>query len=247
MSDRFYSDPQLYELMFPSGPHARFYTEEAQRAGGPVLELACGTGQILLPIAQSGLRAVGLDLSPAMLRAARERLREASVPGEVVEGNMRDFDLGELFALVFVARNSLLHLHRIEDLLACFRSVLRHLQPGGAFVVDVFNPSVHLLARPAGRRFPVMQIHHPERGEVTVEAEGEYDAAAQVKREMWYFSAPGQPDFWRAPLAVRNIFPQELPLLLAAGGFRIETLYGDLSREPFQGKSSRQVCICRDA
>lgn len=247
MSDLFYSDPQLYDLMFPPGPYARFYAEEAQRSGSPVLELACGTGQLLLPIAQAGLRAVGLDLSPIMLCAARDRLREVSGPAEVVEGDMRTFDLEELFALVFIGHNSLLHLHSTEDLLACFRTVRRHLKPGGAFLFDIFNPSVYLLARPAGTRFPIMQIPHPERGEVTVEAEGEYDSAAQIKRERWYFSAPGEPDFWIAPLEVRIIFPQELPLLLAAGGFRIEARYGDFSREPFQSSSMRQVCVCRAA
>jgi len=247
MSDSFYSDPLLYDLMFHSGPHSRFYAEEAARAGGPALELACGTGQILVPIAEAGFRAVGLDLSPAMLQVARERLREAGVPGEVAEGDMRHFDLGERFALVFIARNSLLHLHGTDDLLACFRSVRRHLQPGGAFVFDVFNPSVQLLSRPAGTRTRVMQVRHPQHGEVLVESEGEYDAAAQVRRETWYFSAPGQPDFWQAPLSVRAIFPRELPLLLAAGGFRIEARYGDLSREPFRSESPRQVCVCRAA
>ncbi|MBV9775172.1 MAG: class I SAM-dependent methyltransferase [Gemmatimonadetes bacterium] len=245
--DDFYSDPRLYDLMFPPGPRAAFYAEEARRAGGPVLELACGTGQLLVPITRAGLRTVGLDLSPDMLRVARDRLRDAPVPGEVVEGDMRDFDLGESFALVFVARNSLLHLHATDDLLACFRSVRRHLEPGGVFVFDIFNPSVQRLAGPAGERFPVMRVDHPEHGEVTVEAEGEYDAAAQVKRETWYFSAPGRPDFRKATLAVRNIFPQELPLLLSVAGLRMEARYGNLLREPFQGNSAHQVCVCRAA
>lgn len=108
MSERFYSDPQLYDLLFPPGEYARFYAEEARRAGGPVLELACGTGQLLLPIARGGTRCVGIDLSPEMLGAAAERLRQASASAELVEGDIRSFDLGESFSLVFIARNSLL-------------------------------------------------------------------------------------------------------------------------------------------
>ena len=247
MSERFYSDPRLYDLLFPSGEHARFYAEEARRAGGAVLELACGTGQILLPIAQAGARCVGIDLSPEMLGAAAERLRKASASAKLVQGDIRSFDLGESFALIFIARNSLLHLHTTDDLLACLRSVRRHLGPDGVFVLDVFNPDVRLLARPAGNRVAVMEVEHPDYGRVSVEAEGEYDAATQVKRETWYFSAPGHPDFWTAPLAVRSIFPQELPLLLDAGGLRLETRFGGLAREPFHGGSSRQVCVCRAA
>ncbi len=70
---------------------------------------------------------------------------------------MRDFDLGRRFALIFIARNSLLHLHSTEDILATFAMVRRHLAPGGMFAFDIFNPSVRLLARPPNQRFPVMQ------------------------------------------------------------------------------------------
>ena len=247
MSERFYSDPRLYDLLFPAGEYGRFYPDQARRAGEPVLELACGTGQILLPIAQSGIRCVGIDLSPEMLGAAAERLREARATAELVEGDIRSFDLGEEFALIFIARNSLLHLHATDDLLACFRTVRRHLRPGGLFIFDVFNPSVRMLARPAGNRFPVMRIEHPEHGPVSVEAEGEYEAATQVRSETWYFSAENRPDFWTAPLAVRSIFPQELPLLLAAGGFRLEARHGDFAGGAFHGRSARQVCVCRAA
>ena len=247
MSDSFYSDPELYDLMFPPGAHARFYADEARRAGGPVLELACGTGQLLLPISGSGLRAVGLDLSTEMLRVARERLSSTATPAVLVEGDMRDFALDEQFALAFIARNSLLHLHRTDDLLACFRSVRRHLAPGGMFLLDIFNPSVSILARPAGQRFPVMRLQHPVHGEITVEADGSYDAAAQVTREVWHFSTAEARDFRSVPLAVRSIFPQELPLLLAAGGFRLEARYGTFTREPFESASARQICVCSAA
>lgn len=247
MTTSIYSDPRLYDLLFPPGAYAPFYAERARREGGPVLELACGTGQLIVPIARSGIPAVGLDLSAEMLEAARDRARAASAEVDLIEGDMRDFDLGEQFGLIYIARNSLLHLHETDDLLACFRAVRRHLRPGGAFVFDVFNPSVRLLAAPAGRRFPVMRIDHPERGEVAVEQAGDYDAATQVNRATWYFSAPGAPDFLAAPLHLRSIFPRELPLLVAAGGFRLESRDGDFSGAPFDGASRHQICVCRAA
>jgi SAM-dependent methyltransferase len=247
VSTSIYSHPTLYDLLFPPGAYAPFYADRARREGGPVLELACGTGQLIVPIARSGIRAAGLDLSAEMLEAARDRARAASAEVDLVEGDMRDFDLGERFGLVYVARNSLLHLHETDDLLACFRAVRRHLRPGGAFVFDVFNPSVRLLASPAGTRFEVMRVIHPERGEVTIEQAGDYDAAAQVNRATWYFSAPGAPDFLAAPLHLRSIFPRELPLLLAAGGFRLESRHGDFSGVPFASASRHQVCVCRAA
>jgi SAM-dependent methyltransferase len=247
MSEDFYADPLLYDLMFPAEPYARFYTEEARRADGPVLELACGTGQLLVPIARNGLRAVGLDLSSTMLDAARERARSASAVVELSLADMRSFDLGEQFALVFVARNSLLHLHSAEDLISSFDRIRRHLRPGGVFIFDIFNPRVDILARQPHQRYPLMRISHPARGEVVVEATSDYDAATQVNRATWYFSQVGAPDFLTAPLHLRSIFPQELPLLLAAGGLRLAARYGNFPRAPFSSSSVRQLCICRSA
>jgi SAM-dependent methyltransferase len=240
-----YSDPNLYDRIFSPGPYGAFYAEEARRHGGPVLELACGTGQLLVPIARNGLNAVGLDLSAAMLARARDRARAAEADVELVEGDMRSFDLETRFGLVFIARNSLLHLSTSEDFAACFDRVRRHLRPGGAFVFDVFNPSVEILARPPHQRFPVMRIEHPQRGEVTIEATSDYDAATQVNRATWYFSAPGEADFLVAPLHLRSIFPRELPLLLAAGGLRLESRSGDFSGAAFDSGSRHQVCTCR--
>lgn len=245
MGGDFYADPLLYDLMFPAEPYARFYGEQARRAGGPVLELACGTGQLLVPIARSGFRAVGVDLSAEMLAAARERARSAAAAVDFHVADMRSFDLGEQFALIFVARNSLLHLHGVEDFVSCFLRVRDHLRPGGVFIFDIFNPRVEILARPPHQRYPLMRIAHPERGEVVVEGTSDYDAATQVNRATWYFSSPGEPDFLTAPLHLRSVFPQELPLLLAAGGLRLEARYGDFPRAPFGSGSTRQLCICR--
>jgi hypothetical protein len=66
-----------------------------------------------------------------------------------------------------------------------------------------------------------------------------------VGRGRWYISAPGNPDAWVLRLDLRNIFPQELPLLLAAGGFHLESRMGDLSQTPFNSTSRLQVCLCQ--
>lgn len=245
MNASFYSDPELYDLMFPAGPLGPFYAEQARLSGGPVLELACGSGQLLVPVAQTGLRAAGLDVSETMLSAASKRASEAGATMSLVQGDMRSFDLRERFALIFLARNSLLHLASLEDLLCCFECVRRHLLPGGAFAFDVFNPDFGLLARRPGRRYRIAELTHPRRGPILIDEAGDYDRATQVNRSTWYFSTEEETDFLVAPLHLRVIFPQELPLLLAAGGLELEERYGDFGRAPFQSASPHQVCICR--
>src|SRR5215469_18409983 len=126
-----YDHPALYDALLPVGAHLPYYMELAQQASGDVLELACGTGQLTVPFASAGLPIVGLDLSSPMLNTARERAAAAKVSVEHLLGDMRDFDLGRQFGLIFIARNSLLHLHSTEDILATFAMIRRHLAPKG--------------------------------------------------------------------------------------------------------------------
>jgi SAM-dependent methyltransferase len=247
MSERFYSDATSYDRLFPGGEQAvAFYRAEADRQGGSVLELGCGTGNKLIPIAADGHSCMGLDLSPHMLAEARRKAAERGVDVEWVQGDMRDIDLGRTFDLVFIAANSLLHLHDADDVVSCFRSVRRHLAPGGRLVLDVFNPSVHLLAQADGvrRRRDALTFVDPDRGVVHVDVAETYDAAAQVTRGTWHFSTDDEPDFAVAPLEIRSIFPQELPLLLALGGLGLVDRFGDWSGRPFTGDAAIQICVC---
>jgi len=238
-----YDHPEVYDALFRAEEHAALYGALADRHPGAVLELACGTGQIGVPLARPGRRVVGLDVSRPMLDAARRRAGSAGAAVEFVEADMRDFELGERFALIFVARNSLLHLHAAADFAAAFAAVRRHLAPGGVFAFDVFNPDVRLLAQAPGERSFVMRAPF-EDGELTVEATADYDAGTQVNRATWYVSTPTHRDRWVMPLHLRSIFPQELPLLLAASGFRLRSRAGDLRGGAFTSASRRQVCVC---
>jgi len=255
-----YSEPDLYDLLF-SHPRdsasvndvvrrekiiasERFYLDEAKQAGGHVLELACGSGRLTVPIAQTGVDIVGADLSGSMLDAAQAKASAAGVPVEFVQVDMRRFVLPGRFSDIFIAGNSLLHLLTIEDLTQCFASVRHHLAPRGRFVFDISNPDLRRLARDPNQRYCVLQVNHPQRGEVTLEETAEYDTVTQIRHIRWYFSAPTAPDFRVIDYHLRMIFPQELLLLLEAGGFRLETRYGEFPREPFESSSPRQICIC---
>jgi SAM-dependent methyltransferase len=255
MSQAFYSHARVYDLMFPGGgPAVDFFRAEADRhsadrRGARVLELGCGTGHKLIPIASDGHCCVGLDSSPDMLAEARRKATSRGVAVEWRHGDMRAFDLGGTFDLVFVTANSLLHLLEADDLVSCFRSVRSHLAPGARFVLDVFNPDVRLLAGADGvrRARASLSFTDPDRGEVSVDVAETYDAAAQVTRGTWYLSTDAEPDFVVAPLEIRSIFPQELPLLLALGGLRLVERYGGWAGQPFAADSPLQICLCEPA
>ena len=129
-----------------------FFVEMAQAAGGPVLEIGCGTGRVLIPTARAGIEIVGLDLSPSMLAVCRSNLAQESAETQarvrLVEGDMRDFDLDRQFALVTLPFRPFQHLTSVEDQIACLTTIHRHLAPGGRLVLDLFNPSIPFLADP---------------------------------------------------------------------------------------------------
>src|SRR5512133_1688402 len=121
-----------------------FYLDWAARTGGSVLELACGTGRVTIPLAEAGHEVWGIDLSAAMLTRLREKL--ARFPEGVRDrvqarlGDMSSFDLERVFPLIIIPFRSFQLLTRDEQLRGCLASVRRHLAPGGRFILDVFRP-----------------------------------------------------------------------------------------------------------
>jgi len=241
----FYDHPDLYDALLPAGAHVPFYVDLAREQDGDILELACGTGLLTVPVASLGRPTIGLDLSPAMLSSARARASAAGVPATFVHGDMRDFTLDREFGFIFIARNSLLHLLSAADLLAAFAAVRRHLTPDGLFAFDIFTPDVGRLARASGQRVPAMELTTDAFGPLTVEDTSRYDTAAQVTHSTWHISTTDTRDAWTVPLVLRSIFPQELPLLLSAAGFELVSRFGSLARAPFGDGSRFQVCLCR--
>jgi SAM-dependent methyltransferase len=241
-----YDDPDLYDVLLPaSAADLGYYLSLARKCAGAVLELACGSGQLIVPIASIGVPATGLDQSPQMLMAANRRAAASGARVEFVEGDMREFELGRRFSLIFVARNSLLHLSELDEFAAFFASVRRHLEPDGVLAFDVFNPDLRLLCRPSGERFHVMRKTSPLHGEVTVEATIDYDRHSQINRATWFISTADQRDAWVTPLHLRSIFPQELLALLAANAVRLVCRDGDFVGGRFTSGSPSQVCQCR--
>ena len=245
MASDFYDYPDLYDELLPVNAEVPFYVDLARQQAGAVLELACGTGQLTIPIALEGRRTVGLDQSHAMLTVAKRRASAAGASVAFVQGDMRDFALGSDFSLIVIARNSLLHLLSTADLLAALTAVRRHLAPDGIFAFDIFNPKVGMLARPHGQRFPVMEVNTATFGPLSVEATHDYDSVTQVSRGAWHISTPEKRDAWIVPMVLRSIFPQELQSLISAAGLELVNRFGELSGAPFGPGSRAQVCVCR--
>jgi SAM-dependent methyltransferase len=131
---------------------APFYLGLARQSGGPVLEIGCGTGRLLLAIARAGIEIDGVDNSPAMLRVLKEHL-EGEPPGvrdkvKLHDGDMRDFRLRKKYPLVTIPFRPMQHMYTVSDQVSALTTAASHLQDNGRLAFDVFFPKFEVI--PAG-------------------------------------------------------------------------------------------------
>jgi SAM-dependent methyltransferase len=244
-----YWDGAHYDLHSGVGAPADlpFYLAEAGKAGGPVLELACGTGRLTIPMAKAGVDITGLDVSGPMLERARSKAAAEGIKVKFVRADIRKLGLNGRFRLIFIAFNSMQHLHDRLSLERFLAGVRKHLAPGGRFILDVFNPDPRYLVRGTEELLPIGYYKNPRTGtDILVNERYSYDRAAQTSRIVWYYKA-GRRAAGRRTLNMRCFYPAELEALLHYNGFRIVRKYGGFDRALFAGASQRQIVVCRKA
>ncbi len=235
---------QLYDQVVPyhERPDVDFYLQEAVESGGPVLELGCGSGRILLPIARAGIPITGLDISSHMLDVCRQNLigepPKIQEKTTLVEGDMRDFDLNKSFALVTTPFRPFQHLLTVEDQLSCLDCIRRHLIPGGIFILDIFNPSLTALnAENLGQEIDEEPSFTTPEGIVVrrfhkVTARDFHNQIQDIEL-IYYLTYPdGRKERIVHAFPMRYLFRFEAEHLLARAGFEILDLYADFNRTP---------------
>ena len=228
---------------YASRPDIAFYVAEAQRGAGPVLELGCGTGRVLLEVARAGLSITGLDLSPAMLDRCRARVaREPAAVRErvrLVEHSFVDFDLGQRFATVTMPFRPFQHLLDPAAQLSCLAAIARHLEPAGRLVLDLFNPKLEALAEPTpvGPYADGEPFRLPDGAVVQRLARiPQRDLFRQVQRVELIHEVQwpeGTSERCVDAFDLRWTYRWELEHLLVRGGYAIEALYGGFDRSPY--------------
>jgi SAM-dependent methyltransferase len=205
-------------------PH---YVRLAEEADGPIVELMVGSGRVAIEVVRrTGKPVLGIDSSPAMLEIARER--SAGLPLELRLGDVREFELVEPAALIYVPFRSLLHLHGWQEKRQVFERVARSLRPGGRFAFNAFAFSHRIAARLDGQTLDQNGVIHT----IT--------------------HAPGdnRVDIVRADGAAIHLWwatKSEWEGLIDVAGLEVEALYGGFDGEPFADESLEMVWIARKA
>jgi len=208
-----------------------FYVEEALVSGGPVVELAVGTGRIAIPIAKAGVRVIGVDESPAMLERARAYAERENVSPlvDLRLGDLRDPPVDERVPLATVPFRSLLHMPDEHQKLRALTAAASVLEPGGRFVFDVFAPSPEDIEETDGRWL--------ER-EPGIFERADWDLEA---RRLILSIRGGEQS---ARFALHWLSAPEWNALIEDAGLVAEAIFGWFDRRPYDGGED-QIWICR--
>jgi SAM-dependent methyltransferase len=236
--------PEYYDYAHDKKDDIPFFLDYARQCGSPILELACGTGRVIVPVAEAGYRVTGIDMAPGMLSICRERVERLGLADRVtlVQADMAGFDLPEKeFALAYVPLRSFSHLFTQEGQLACLQRTWEHLRPGGLFIVVAFalNHSVITEDKEGSlrllREFELPDKHHVVQRQRFVRYDPkdqilyfefifeEHDTAGALLRER------------TVPMDMRYTSRYELALLMERVGFEVVDVFRDYDKQPFNG------------
>ena len=231
-----------------------FYLEYAQKAGSPALELACGTGRVLIPIAEAGFEIYGIDLSENMLNICRQKIEEKELNSIVhlEQANMASFDLPRKdFGFAYIPVRSFMHLFTQEDQLACLRHVNNHLRHGAYFIIDIYAPNIELLAQKPNGPFIIRKEYDLSNGNHVIRKDRfvKNDIINQIQHCEILFeefdSTRTMVKKRKVPMATRYTFRWELQLLLEATGFDLVDIYRDYDKSPYDGTGELIAVACR--
>jgi SAM-dependent methyltransferase len=252
-----WDDPELYDLENADDPafDLGYWTALwRDRAPSRVLELACGTGRLTLPLAGLGIASeiVALDRSAPFLSRLRTRLADAGLDSvRVVEGDMRSPAVDGPFDLVMVSFNSLAYLIAREERVACLRAARALLAPKGVLAFDLIAPRYDFLSEATGP-CPVLRADTdhaaPEHGVARFlrSYTDTYDPATQTlhsTNRYEIFRADGSVEHRIADLDWHIYFPEELELLLEGAGLQVVERSGDYARGPWTPGSRRYLWL----
>ena len=225
----------VYDEEEVRGDEAETVAFLARLAGdGPVLELAIGTGRIGLPLAATGVRVDGIDLSPAMV----DRLR-AKPGGDQLDVTIGDFaavDVPGPYRLIYVVFNTFFNLLTQDDQVRCFENVAAHLTDDGVFVIEAAVPTnLYRL-----RDHQYVDAERIEVGEVRLDV-GRFDPVAQILDESHVrLTSEGVRV---SPIVTRYVWPSELDLMARIAGLRLRERWGGWQGEPFTAASPRHISV----
>lgn len=209
------------------------------RGAEQILELGCGQGRVLLPLAANGHSITGLDYHPAMISELQKSIHQRDDLEvsriKLVQGDMRTFELNQKFDRILLPFNGLYCLLHQDETLSCFEQVRKHLAPGGSFLFDVYIVDEEELAEIDQEAWdPVAEIHEEHRTIQIYERRQWEPATQRVDASYRYRIHEGtevREEVYCIPQ--RYLTSAQCKHLLHQARFQITQCYGDFQYSPF--------------
>lgn len=244
-----FDDGDAYDLMVGSlDIGLAFYSALAREAPGPVLDVACGTGRILLPCLAEGIDLEGVDLFEPMLKRLRTKAAEQGLSPRLHQADMSGFSINRKFALVMIPFNAFIHNMTQAAQLRCLSLCREHLLPGGVLAFDTFVPGWEIVGVPSGTRVFEGEMPHPVTGlPMRMYDTRTFDRVAQTQHSLNEFeilAADGSVEsVIRTECSSRYIYTNEMELLLRVAGFARWEIYGGFDRQPLTKENEPMIVM----
>ncbi|HEX8968282.1 MAG TPA: class I SAM-dependent methyltransferase [Chloroflexota bacterium] len=221
----------------------------ARRFGGPVLELACGSGRLLEPLARAGFAVTGVDSSPAMLDRARQRLGARGLQATLVEQPLQALALEGRFRTILLGLDSFGLLVSRDDQLRALRAARAHATHDGRLILDVANGNLRGAGDTSDELIHDLTLPDPETGRpITKFVVRRARPAEQLDELMFFYDEQDERGYLQrsmVELELRWFTRFELELLLHTAGWLVDEVYGDYDLAPFGTDSDRLLVVAR--
>jgi SAM-dependent methyltransferase len=219
----------------------------ARRFGGPVLELACGSGRLLAPLAQAGFAVTGVDSSTAMLERARQRLNTQGLQARLVEQPLESLALDGAFRTIVLALDSFGLLTKREDQLHALQAAKQHATHDARLILDLANGNLRGSGEASEELVHDLTMPDPQTGRpITKFVLRRAKPAEQLDELMFFYDEQDERGYLRrsmVELKLRWFTRFELELLLESAGWHVDELYGNYELAPFGPDSDRLLVV----
>ncbi|MEZ4707484.1 MAG: class I SAM-dependent methyltransferase [Caldilineaceae bacterium] len=224
----------------------------AQDVDGPLLELGCGTGRVLAPLAAAGYRVTGIDVSPALLDVARQKLTHGGYMANttLVEADMRDFDLPRKdYGFAFCMSNTFMHCASQDEQMNVLQAAYDHLRPGGLLLIDLFNPDIARLIQVDGLTELADTWMDPQTAaQCTKWSVRSLNLAEQLQETLFIYEEifpDGRVQKTLCPFTLRFLWQGEGALMLEMAGFELLEVWGDFEQNLYVDGCERLIFLAQ--
>lgn len=212
---------------------------------GPIIELACGTGRLTIPLAEHGHEMIGVDIHKGMLNQAKSKAMDKNLSIQWLLQDCTQLSMEQSTKFMFMSGNSFQHFLTNEVQDALFQSVHYHLQDGGIFIFDTRNPIMDELSKVDEYE---EHFKHSNGMQVAEYHKETFEPMTQIlhcETERRFFNGPKIEFIEKDKISLRYVFPLEMRRLLNEHGFKVLHEYGDWNKSSLTAKSTQMVYVCQ--